>query len=72
MADRRKKDVNWTVADEEGAVPSWERVSVAVLMDIRDELKELNRLLRCQNFLRIPHHLAAIRRNTTKKKRGRR
>jgi len=38
-------------------------------MDIRDELKQLNRLLRCPNFLAIPYTLNKIERNTRKPKR---
>ncbi len=70
MSDRRKKDIDWTVAEEDGRVPTWERVIVAVLMDVRDELKRLNTLLYCHNFTGIPQTLRAIRKNTTKKKRA--
>lgn len=44
----------------------WERVPIALLMDIRDELQKLNRLLACQNFLDIPFTLHKIRLNTAK------
>lgn len=71
MADRRKKDIDWTVAEADGSVPTWERASIAVLMDIRDELRRIavqntDRTLRCPNFLAIPETLRAIRRNTAK------
>lgn len=68
MADRRRKDVNWEPAEANGDMPNWERVSIAVLMDIRDELKKLNALLHCQNFQRIPAKLDRIGRNTTRPK----
>lgn len=58
MADRRRKDVNWTVADEKGSVESWQAAAVAVLMDIRDRLD----VLRCPNFVSIPHKLDRIER----------
>lgn len=70
--DTRQKDKEWFVADPNtGSVPSWEREQLAVLMDIRDELKRLNgllrgRLLHCSNFIGIPSALNAIRRNTTR------
>lgn len=50
---------------------TWEyaAMQVAVLMDIRDALQTLNRLLGCPNFLRVPHHLATIATNTTRKPR---
>lgn len=43
-------------------------VNAALLMDIRDELKRLNGVLHCPNFLAIPFKLDAIKRNTTKKR----
>lgn len=59
----RHKDVNW---DTDGL--SWEsHVIVAVLMDIRDELKIFNRVLRCPNFQLIPNILRGIRRNTARR-----
>lgn len=45
---------------------TWEGVHTALLMDIRDELKQLNGLLGCPNFVEIPRTLRAIRRNTAK------
>ncbi len=71
MTDQRRANADWQVADNDGSVPTWERVGIAVLMDIRDELQKLNNLLRCPNFIAIPRKLDAIRRNTTKKKRAR-
>lgn len=71
MADTRKKNVNWTVATPNGDVPSWERASIAVLMDIRDEMqslnmemRRLNALLHCPNFIEIPRILRRVRSNT--------
>lgn len=73
MIDRRKKDVNWNVADNTGATYSNLRdgCAVAVLMDIRDELKRLNELLHCLNFQAIPHKLDRIAHNTHKNRRRR-
>lgn len=42
-------------------------LTLAVLMDIRDELQQLNAVLNCRNFLAIPHTLKTIARNTRKK-----
>lgn len=67
--DRRMKDRNWSPADEDGSVPTWERANLAVLMDIRDELKTLNRLLGCSNFIAVPEILRGIERNTAKPRR---
>jgi len=35
----------------------WEHVQVEVLMDIRDELRKLNKLLHCPNAVAIPRKL---------------
>ena len=54
----RLKDMNWAPGDEKGNAPTWERVSIAVLMDIRDRLD----VLRCHSFIDIPSRLLAIER----------
>ena len=68
MTDRRRKNLQWYVADESGVTDTWEQVHAAILMDIRDELQKLNRLLGCENFLDIPSLLRMIRANTAKPK----
>jgi hypothetical protein len=72
MSNQRKANVIWYVADENGQTPSVEHAQLAVLMDLRDELQKLNRLLHCQNFTNVPRYLREIRRNTTKRKRKKR
>ena len=67
--NRQQPNVDWTIAEADGTVPSWERAGIAVLMDIRRELRRLNRLLACPNFTSIPNTLRQIRRNTTRKTR---
>lgn len=67
MTDTRKKDANWSLnVRPDGNVASMADAQLAVLMDIRDELKKLNQLLYCTNFMDIPLKLDAIRKNTTK------
>lgn len=51
-----------------GRTHSYDAIHSALLMDIRDELRTLNRVFACPNFIRIPRVLDAIRRNTAKKK----
>lgn len=72
---RQKPDYDWYVADEQGRLYSdnytFGAQYLAVLMDIRAELKKLNSLLHCQNATDIPHILRDIKRNTTKPKRRR-
>lgn len=67
--DRTGPNVEWTVIDEQNNVETWERAGIAVLMDIRRELRALNRLLACQNFMTFPSTLRAIEKNTMKPKR---
>jgi hypothetical protein len=66
----RFKDVEWVFRPAgNGSVETWEQAQVAVLMDIRDELKRLNGLLACPNFIGIPATLRSIDRKVTKPKR---
>lgn len=66
MEDTRLANRNWNVGGDDGKARDWDCVKIAVLMDIRDELQKLNRLLGCSNFLSIPATLRSIRRNTHK------
>jgi hypothetical protein len=68
--DRRRKDSEWNVVDESGRLyQRYDSAQLAVLMDLRDELKQLNALLNCHNFLVIPTILRMIRDNTQPKPR---
>jgi hypothetical protein len=70
MADRRRKNMNWFVADDRGntyqSTTGLDGRSLAVLMDIRDELLRLNKLLYCSSFLAVPQKLERIARNTSR------
>lgn len=71
----RHKDENWDLPEgtpiKGGATNhSWASTQVSLLMDLRDELQYLNRLLHCQNFIQIPRILQAIQSNTAKKRRA--
>jgi len=57
-----KTDVDWQTGDNN----SYEAVTLEVLMDVRRELKRLNELLYCPNFVGIPQDLREIKRNTKK------
>lgn len=73
MIDRRRKDREWVVTNEQGELYTGLRdgVSVALLMDIRDELKRLNTLLHCHNFVGIPATLRTISRKMPVRRRVR-
>lgn len=62
----RHKGIEWNLPD--GSL-SYDAASLAVQMDIRDELRRLNDLLHCVNFVGIPFKLDKIVQNTTKPKR---
>lgn len=64
----RHANAEWNLPNP---VADWTQAQVAVLMDIRDELKRLNALLHCHNCVAIPQKLDAIVKNTTKKRRKR-
>ena len=61
---RQAENTEWNVRDADGSI-TWERAGIAVLMDIRRELRTLNRVLACPNFLEIPRTLRTIRTNTS-------
>lgn len=69
MNTGRFKDQNWALpkAADGACIQSWEGVQIAVLMDIRDELKQLNGVFAC--FQNIPHLLKHISANTARPKR---
>lgn len=60
----RHKDANWTLPEDTSV--SYDEAQLAVLMDIRDELKRLNTVLQCPNFIAVPAKLDAIDRNTSR------
>jgi len=64
----RHKDEDWNLPER---LIGWDQVNAAILMDIRAELKRLNTLLHCGNFIRIPAVLDKINANTRKPKRKR-
>jgi hypothetical protein len=49
----RFKNVDWDLsATPSGGIKTWDAVHIAVLMDIRDELQALNRVMQCPNVQR--------------------
>lgn len=69
MARRQDRtNVDWQT-NESGAGFTWEQVAIEVLMDMRQELREINRklsALECPNFISIPRTLKRISSNTAK------
>lgn len=62
MARFKNQDWNLPTAPNSLAAADWETVSIAILMDLRDELQALNHVFACQNFQSIPRELRAIKR----------
>jgi hypothetical protein len=72
----RHANTNWNLpsGDSDGR-HSWESIQTAVLMDLRDELREITHRLHpltCRNFIDIPTRLNRIARNTAPPKPKRR
>ena len=68
--DRRCKDIRWAInLTDDGNKAAPGQAVLAVAMDIRDELKQLNRLLSCPNFVAIPTTLREISANTKRRHR---
>lgn len=63
------ENLNWRVWKNDDGTYTADAVTWSLLMDIRRELRQLNQLLRCPNFLDIPSKLDRIARNTAKPKR---
>ena len=72
MADRRLRDRLWNVAELDGTPYDDVRdgVLVAVLMDIRDELQQINSRLDCSDTRSIPVTLRSIRRALAQPRKG--
>lgn len=69
MAGKRFRNIEWNLAENPDGSVTIPHCQTAVLMDIRDELQRLNRLLNCYRFIGIPNQLEKIARNTTKRRR---
>jgi hypothetical protein len=66
---RKHRNANWTVYRELGGRVSHDDAELCVLLDIREELKRLNTLLHCENFMSLPDVMRGVRANTTTIKR---
>lgn len=64
------KNMDWEIkkGNLPNSVASVNEASLAVLMDIRDELQKLNSVFSCSNFVQIPQVLKDIRKNTNKRR----
>ncbi len=60
------RNTAWSVWKDDSNTYDADQVQRAILLDIREELRTLNRVFACPNFLQIPRVLRSIRRNTYK------
>jgi hypothetical protein len=65
----RHKNLLWNLTELVNNGLNCPEIQIALLMDIRDEMRSLNQLLHCPNFVGIPRKLDSIRRNTFRKRR---
>jgi len=63
---RNTKDYNWSLIKSVGGGYACDQAQLSVLMDIRDELKQLNKVFACSNFQAVPRILRTIGKNTAK------
>ena len=62
----RHANSNWNLPENSGTphYHEWNSIICALLMDLRDEMRVLNRTLQCKNFQAIPARLLRVARNT--------
>lgn len=68
--DTRLSDREWAAGDSNGKVQGFPGAQLAVLMDIRDRLDRICRILECHNFTTLPRAVRKIAVNTTRKPRA--
>ena len=68
MVETRYKNRNWRIETNSDGRISHNDVRLAVLMDIRAELQQINRIIGCRNFMMIPGQLEVIARNTARRR----
>lgn len=59
-----RANADWNLP--KGDSVTWEQASFCVLLDIRAELRKLNRVMACPNLQAMPQLLRDIKRNTAK------
>lgn len=65
------RNLDWSLYVNEDGTWNDSKIQIALLHDIRDELRRLNNVLQCPNFISVPSKLDAIVKNTRKKRKPR-
>ena len=64
----RPRNVDWAVWQSSDGKYDSDSVQRAILLDIREELRTLTKLLNCKNFVEVPAILRRVVVNTTRKR----
>lgn len=64
----REANQEWDIRPDSNGGFSWPAAQLAVLQDIRDELRRIRIIAECPNTTAIPALLRSIKRNTSKKR----
>jgi hypothetical protein len=62
-------NTDWMVLENDNGRYEHDQVMKALFMDIRNELRRLNQVLQCPNFIAVPSKLDQIAKNTRKRRR---
>ncbi len=67
----RFRDKKWNVGgdEEKSQNPTYDGAQLAVLMDIREELQAVRRILQCGSFTNLPFVISKIEKNTKPRRR---
>mgnify|MGYP001604804571 FL=1 len=64
---RKKANLEWNLWMDNDGKPGSATLTNILLLEIREELKQLNQVFRCHNFQEIPRTLRGLRRDLKKK-----
>lgn len=65
------KNTDWLILENDNGRYDHDQVMKALLLDIREELRRLNTVLQCPNFIAVPSKLDQIAKNTRKRRKPR-
>ena len=65
------RNVDWSISENDNGRYDHDQVMRAIMLDIREELKRLNNVLQCPNFIAVPSKLDQIVKNTRKRRKPR-
>lgn len=69
MGRSRSANVEWDLASDQGLHLDslmYQHIQCQLLMDIRQDLRDVKNVVGCHNFIDVPNILRGVRRNTAK------